>query len=260
MTPQLAYVWHPLHCRWQCTHSITPHHSIYDVPSTSGMTTQPLYQTSHPLYLCHHTVSTDISSTFVWHHTHLLCDFIWTIYNITPNPYVVTLLYYGITASTYETTSSMRATYTLNMSHHSHYLCHHTHCIDIITPTFYDITLTICVASVALYKTSQLHFLTSNHNFEDITTTILDIVSTVSVSSQQLYRCYHSHHMYDITSSKCETFCLLYLWHHSHYVSQHNPVCWLHHTQNIYDIICTTEDVTSTLSHQVTIFMTSHPL
>ena len=30
----LAYVWHPLHCRWQRTHSITPNHSIYDVTST----------------------------------------------------------------------------------------------------------------------------------------------------------------------------------------------------------------------------------
>ena len=93
MTQHSAYVWHPLHCRWQRTHSITPNHSIYDMTSTSGRTTQLLYQTSHPLYLGHHTFSTDISPTFVWHHTHLLCDIIWTICNITPNPYVVTLLY-----------------------------------------------------------------------------------------------------------------------------------------------------------------------
>ena len=53
---------------------------------------QPLYQTLYPLYLCHHTVSTDVSPTFVWHQTYLLCDIIWTIYNITPNPYVITLL------------------------------------------------------------------------------------------------------------------------------------------------------------------------
>ena len=66
--------------------------------------------------------------------------------------------------------------------------------------------------------------------------------------------------MYDITSSICETFCPLYLWHHTHYVWQHNPVCWLHHTRQMYDIVCTTEDVTSTLSLRVTIFMISHPL
>ena len=143
---------------------------------------------------------------------------------------------------------------------HSQYLCHLTHCIDNITPTLFMISHTPCVALFALYKTSQPHFLTSNHHFEDITPTILDIVSTVSVSSHQLYQWYHSHFMFDITSSICETFCLLYLWHCMHYVWHHNPLCWLHHTRHIYDIICTTEDVKSTLSLQATIFMTSHPL
>ena len=66
------YLWCPIHFR---------------------LTTQALCQTSRPLYLCHHTVSTDISPTFVWHHTHLLCDIIWTIYNITPNPHVISLVY-----------------------------------------------------------------------------------------------------------------------------------------------------------------------
>ena len=34
----------------------------------------PLYQTLHLLYLCLHNLSTDITPTFEWHHTHLLCD------------------------------------------------------------------------------------------------------------------------------------------------------------------------------------------
>ena len=34
----------------------------------------PRYQTLHPLYLCHYNLSTDITPTFEWHHTHLLCD------------------------------------------------------------------------------------------------------------------------------------------------------------------------------------------
>ena len=142
MMQHSAYVWHPLHCRWQCTHSITPNHSIYGFTSISGMTTQPLYQTLHPLYLCHHSVSTDISPTFVWHHTHLLCDIIWTIYNITPNPYVITLLYLW-----------HHSLYIWNhiqyVGPHIHYTCditatnrcHHSHSIDNITHTLYDITL-----------------------------------------------------------------------------------------------------------------------
>ena len=139
------------------------------------------------------------------------------------------------------------------MSSHPLYRLHHTH-------SFYDITLAICVASFALHKTSQPHFLTSNHHLDDITPTILYIVSTVSVSSHQFYRWYHSQYMYDITVSICEKFCPLYLRHHIHYVWQHNPVCWLHHTRHMYDIICPTENVTSTVSHPATIFMTSHPL
>ena len=85
-------------------------------------------------------------------------------------------------------------------------------------------------------------------------------MSIVSVSSHQLYRWYHSHCMCDITSSVCEPFCPLYLWHHTHYVWHHNPLCWLHHTRHMNDIICITEDITSTLSHQATIFTNSHPL
>ena len=113
---------------------------------------------------------------------------------------------------------------------------------------------------VCAIQESHPHFFTSNHHFEDITPTILYIVSTVSVSSHQLYRWYHSHSMYDITSTICETFCPLYLWHHTDYVWKHNTACWLHHTWHMYDIFCTTEYITSTLSHQATIFMISHPL
>ena len=151
MTQHSAYVCHPLHCRWQHTHSITPNISIYDVTSTSGRTAQPLYQTSHPMYLCHHTVSTDISPTLVWGHTHLLCDIIWTVYNITPNRYVITLLYLWHHSLYIWNQSSMRATYTLNMLHHSHYLCHHTLFIDNITPTLF-------MTSHSPYVWHRLHY------------------------------------------------------------------------------------------------------
>ena len=38
--------------------------NIYYVTSTSGMTSHPLYHVLHPLYLCHHNLSTDITPTF----------------------------------------------------------------------------------------------------------------------------------------------------------------------------------------------------
>ena len=69
------YIWHYIHR----IHSFTPNQIIYDVTSISGMTLHPLYQILHPLYLCHHNLSTDITPTLEWHHTHLLCDIICTI-------------------------------------------------------------------------------------------------------------------------------------------------------------------------------------
>ena len=66
--------------------------------------------------------------------------------------------------------------------------------------------------------------------------------------------------MYDITYSIHVTSYPLYLWHHVHYVWQHKIVCCWYHTRHMCDIICTTDDITSTLSNQTTVFMMSHPL
>ena len=158
MTPHSTYVWHPLHWKWHRIHSLTSNHRIYEVTSTSGMTSQPLYQTSHPLYLCYHNLSTDITPTIVWHHIYLLCEIIFTKHIPTSNPHVITLLYWWhhSTVVMYETTSSMRATYTLNMWHHSHCLGHHTHCIDNIIPTLF-------ITSHSPYVWHHLHY-TGHHS------------------------------------------------------------------------------------------------
>ena len=79
ITPHSASVWHHLCYRRRHIHSSTPSHNLYDFTSTSGMTSQSLYLTSHQLYLCHHKLSTDMKPTFVWHHTHYMCDIIYTI-------------------------------------------------------------------------------------------------------------------------------------------------------------------------------------
>ena len=81
--------------------ALTSHPPWYDITPTFCVTSYEIYITSHPIPLSSHYCS---------------CD---------------------ITASIYGTTSSMRATYTLNLWHQSHYLGHHTHCIDNITPTLF---------------------------------------------------------------------------------------------------------------------------
>ena len=95
ITPHSAYVWHHLRYRSRHIHSITQSHNLYDFTSTSGMTLDALYQASYQLCLCHHNLSIDIIPTFVWHHTHYMCDIIYSIYNNISTAYVITLLYLG---------------------------------------------------------------------------------------------------------------------------------------------------------------------
>ena len=142
LIPHSVYVLHNLHYRWYHIHSITPNRSIYDVTSTSVMTSHPLYQISHPLYLGNHNLSSDIIPTFVWHHNIYICDIICSLYKIISTPYVITLLYLWH--------------HTLYVRNHIHYvgphihytrditgnnLCHDSHSIDNITHTLYDIRL-----------------------------------------------------------------------------------------------------------------------
>ena len=151
MTPHSAYVWHTLHCRWHCIHSFTSNQIIYDVTSISGITLHPLYQILHPLYLCHHNLSTDITPTFELHHTHLLCDIICTIMNSTSNLMSSQYCTYDITPSIYETTSSTYGNiYTiqeksqpLSLSSHPKYRQHHTHPLYDITRHMSGIVCTI---------------------------------------------------------------------------------------------------------------------
>ena len=133
--PNTAYVWHHLCSRRRYIRSNTPSHNLYDFTSTSGMTSHPLYQTSHQLYLCHHNLFTDITTTFVWHHTHYMCDIICTIYNIISTAYVITLLY--LWQHNLDIWNHIQ--YAVQNIHHPSditviSLCHHTHSIENISP------------------------------------------------------------------------------------------------------------------------------
>ena len=219
MTSQPLCVWHHMHHMWHHIHSLR--HC-----ATLCMTWGPLYLTSLPQYLCHHTNPfDDITGTicmtsnpvYLWHHNHYffavlstkyditkLCadavtfgicmttfalqmtahtlyhtkpQYLWChfpfrqdkrapVSDITPTFCVTSYELYitsqpilmsshyctcNITASIYETTSSMRETYTLNMWHHSHHLGHHTHCIGSITPSLF-------MTSHSPYVWHRLHY------------------------------------------------------------------------------------------------------
>ena len=127
------------------------------------------------------------------------------------------------------------------------------------------------------------------------------IFMSVSVWSYPLYRWYNTDSIYDITSTVYMAQYALYMtchpylwhdnnysWHQSYYISTHTDYIWQHihcisvitsrlsiikppfyvwyHSHNMYDIIWTTYEITSTLSDITqcyditrTVFMSSHP-
>ena len=110
--------------------------------------------------------------------------------------------------------------------------------IQDITSSFYDLK-SPCLCHHTHYSWHRVH-------------SICVITPSLSMISQQLYVWCHIHYMWDIQFTIFMTSYALCMTTQS--------LCWLHHTRHMHDIICATEDVTSTLSHQATIFMSSHPL
>ena len=254
------------------------------------MTSFELQKTSHPLYhtkpqplLLHihfrhditHPVSyiaptvslsshlsTDVTPTFVWHHTHYMCDIICTIYNIICTAFVITILYLG--------------QHKLDIWNHIHYavqnihypsditvtsLCHHTHSIKSITHTLcmtshlayvyhllhyrrhYILTLwnqaTIFMTSHTLYLTSYQHCFFHHIHCID------DIIPTLFMRSHPLYM-----------STSYPLYCIQEPIHYVCTITATVPVSHPHfpwyHTLCIYDIaptICLTSDTLYKVSY-----------
>ena len=136
-----------------------------DIASTlSHQTTE--FMRSHPLQAWHHspciihhthcifviTISPLISHPLLYDITRTFCVRLYSL-NISWHPILMSSHFCtdDITTSIYETTSSLRATYTLNMWHHNHYLCPHTQSKDNITPT-------LCMTSHSPYVWDHLHY------------------------------------------------------------------------------------------------------
>ena len=86
------------------------------------------------------------------------------------------------------------------------------------------------------YKRRHIHSITANHSVYNVTPTSGITSHALYQTSHLLYLCYHNLSP-DITAT--------FLWHQTHYMC---------------DIICSADDIASTLSHKTTLFMMSHPL
>ena len=230
--------------------------------TTVFMMSHPLQAWQHSPYIrhCNHctyviTPSPLTSHPLLYDNTPTFCVTSYELY-ITSYPILMSSHYctYGLTAPNMKphsvwgqhihltcdiTDTICLLTHTVYITPHPHFLWHHTSCKCGIVCSIQDIT-----SSLFDLKPPFLGYHT--HYIRNCVHCICVITPTLLMISQPLYVWYHIQYMWDILP--------LYLWHHTH------PVFWLHHTRHMYDIICPTEDVTSTLSHQATIFMTSHTL
>ena len=172
MISHTVYMWHPIHYIYDIISTMYDNTILCVVDTTLGIcvTSFELQMISHPLYhtkpqylWCHmhfrpeitttvsditptvsfsHNLSTNIITTFVWHHTHYMCDILCTLYNIISTPYVITLLYlwhHSLYIWNHIEYAGPHINYTCDITATN--LCHHSHSIDNITHTLYDITL-----------------------------------------------------------------------------------------------------------------------
>ena len=121
--------------------------------------------------------------------------------------------------------------------HHTHYIWHHIHSLWHHT---------------SLFMTSSPQYLTSH---------------PVYLTSRPLYLCSHTHSINDISDTLCMITHTVYMWRSIHDIYDimstmygNRTLCGWYHTRHMCDIICTTDDITSTLSQQTIIYMVSHPL
>ena len=190
------------------------------------MTSHPLYQISHPLYLRHHNLSNDFIPTFVWHHTHYMCDIIWTLYNIISTPYVITLLYlWHHSLYRWNHILYVGFTYTLYRWHHSHYSVsslslywhHHTHSVWHHTGIMYGIFCTIQDFTFSLYDIKPSFLWHHTQYIWHRMHCICVITSPVLMLSQQL-------NFWDL---------IRYIWwHHIHCIWHHSTECVSSHPRS----------------------------
>ena len=191
---------------------------MYDITSS-------IYETFCPLYLWHHNHYVWKHKPVSWlHHTRHMNDIICTKEDVT-------------------FTLSHKATifmisHPIQAYHHSPCIRNDTNSVFVITtsplkshPLLYDITPTICVTSYALCMTSYPLLMSSHYFTYDSTNLTYETTSsmefkiyTIPVTSQSL--------VCVITPTVLRASHPLFVWHH---------------TRHRYSIICTIEDITSSL-------------
>ena len=198
--------------------------SVYEISPTEWMTTQRLYLTWYPMYLCNqiHLLMTS-QPMYVWNHTHCMHDTIGTLYDITSILYDITPRY-DI----------------------------HIHCIHVITPRIPVVASTVAELLLTVYWLEDVcnmydikplyiwHHMNSmwhlNHSFWHQKTVFMTSHPYYSLLQTHCIR-HAIHYTCDITATVTMTRHLLCFWH--------DP-------QRIWDLTRWMNDKTTTVSDMIT--------
>ena len=236
------------------------------------MTSSPLYLTSRPLYLCHHTHPiNDITATTwkelhpvqLWHHIPYFFDKISTKYDITTLCVDVTPI--GIRVTCFALQMISHPLYHNNQQ----YLWCHIHFRHDITPPVSDIAPTVSLSSQPLQWYHTHFWMTSHppsmlypmryikhhiHSLGHHTSVLMTLqrlymkphpecraTYTLYTGHHSHYLCPHLHCRDNITRIPCMTSHSPYMWHRLHYTRHHILTLWTQTT--VYVIKVTIFDI-----------------
>ena len=137
----------------------------------------------------------DISSLYMWHHSHYVCEHMSTTFNIKHRVLSQSNCYKGNHNLISVSVWSQRL-----------YRWYNTHCI-------YDMAPTIFMAQYALYMTSHPWFMTSQLSIRYISLLYL-LSNWLYFTAHPLYLCHHSQITENITLIVCMITQVKYAWHH----------------------------------------------
>ena len=233
------------------TQYLCNHTHLIDITAYVCMKSRPLHVGHHRHYLWHHILSwwhhTIVYMSwnpvllwyyiqYVWCHTHCVCDNTSSTSDLKPILSAIISTVYIITPTLSKTSHQQcKRSQVAYVYHHVHYTWHHIHPLRQQPLVFWHHMPFIDNITCTIYGMSS---------------TVYDITLTACVTS-------HNACISDITHSMFMTYPLYrgsrtVLWQHRHCVTSH-PLSltshpqYRHHSHYVYDIICTTCDITSTI-------------
>ena len=263
MTIQPRYL--TTHSQYLCNHT----HLIDDIIPSVYMKSHPLHVGHHRHYFCHHILAwwphTIVCMSYhtlcLWHHIHHIWCHTHCLYDNTSSTFDLKPILFSILSTVYVNTPTLsQPSHQLCKIPQVAYVCHHFH---YTLPHIHRLRQQplVFITSHALYWRHHMHYIWHVINC------VWYHIHYMCDITQCLYLWHHTLYVYDIsplyaithsvmtTQQLCKFRDTLYVCHHTHSICVITPIgsilsnqvyVW-HHSHYVYDIVCTTCDITCTI-------------